>query len=607
MFQKGNWVSISYGEYAGRYGRVTVVHRDGRCGVLPYDEKNEPGQVQDLYADGLTLIPAYQVEPEELKELVQAKKLYSQIAEKIFPAFNLCASQPYPLASEDIMEALLRINREKDCLARFKEWFWLIQNVFYEDLKIADRYREEVFSDAPEEETELFSTVYGLTEKLYWKLEERFVSREDTEKYIVKFDLEPGWNEAALHSTALEEAAYRAVCEDIISRVRTFAYNRERPREEWVYSPSQKRHFINLYEEGSDELLHASREVKTLYKRFTADLFQLGDVQAMKLLAWGYFEGGSVYRQSFRQAEKYLDVLFRKTGDPYAACALGHISYYGLAGKKEPDYEKAFRYFSYGALSGLDEAVYMSAEMLIYGKGTIRNIDMGLNLIVDGYRETMFQFSSGEYENRFADYAFRMGNVCRENMILGMGIRDAFKFYLEADYAIRRRLETGGLYGDTETAERISTALKEVREQLLPDPDISVLKADFPIYISHMFEDRYPIRIAILKERDGYYLKMSRFRLIPGDEPKILVTLPELSYVDLVSELKFRLEDVGVIRHPEKGSTFLADGFAKNEMTGALEFYYGGELAAAIEAKWYVIDIAKEKILQKMNQHIKGE
>ena len=103
------------------------------------------------------------------------------------------------------------------------------------------------------------------------------------------------------------------------------------------------------------------------------------------------------------------------------------------------------------------------------------------------------------------------------------------------------------------------------------------------------------------KDPKGYFLKMNRFRLIPGSEPALLVAFPELSYVNLVTELVFRLEDTGVIRTPDNSDTFLAEGFAKNDHTGALEFYAGGECVAAIEAKWFVIDVTKEKMLLKMS------
>ena len=174
-----------------------------------------------------------------------------------------------------------------------------------------------------------------------------------------------------------------------------------------------------------------------------------------------------------------------------------------------------------------------------------------------------------------------------ENIVLGMGIRDACKFFLEADYAIRKRMERQELFGDALLRARIEQDLKTAQEAFAPDRDRSVLKADFPIYISHMFEDKLPIQITIGKDPKGYFLKMNRFRLIPGSEPALLVV--------------FRLEDTGVIRTPDNSDTFLAEGFAKNDHTGALEFYAGGECVAAIEAKWFVIDVTKEKMLLKMS------
>ena len=45
-----------------------------------------------------------------------------------------------------------------------------------------------------------------------------------------------------------------------------------------------------------------------------------------------------------------------------------------------------------------------------------------------------------------------------------------------------------------------------------------------------------------------------------------------------------------------KGEYFLSDGFKRNEMTQAIEFYYAGEMVAAIEAEWYVTTVEKKPI-----------
>ena len=601
MYQQGDWVTIKYGEYAGQYGKITAINKNGFYRVLPYQKNAEPGSMLVLDDSGLDLIEPVMVNSKELRGLARAEVMYRDIADQVFPIFNIRAQQSYKLLPADIAQALQNINQFPDCLGRFREWFWLIQNIFYDDLEIAGRYDSECFSDAPTSSDQLFSTVYYLTETLYWKLEERYVTKEEAEKYIVRFAQEDDpWENSLSQNTKLEEAAYKAVCEDIVSRVRTFEFNLSRPRKDWIYCPSQKRHIINSYEDET-ELMQAPAREKALYRRCVMDLYRQGDVQAMKILAWGYLEGDSIFRQSMRQAQKYLRALFEKSGDPFAANALGVISYHGLAGKQEPDYGKAYSYFSYGALAGIDESLFSLGNMLIHGQGTVKNVDMGMNLIVDGYKDTLQRFSEGEYDNRFADYAYYMGMICRENIILGMGLRDACKFFMEADFAIARRMSVNKLFRDEQLADDIRKELADARAAFGVDEKKTILRADFPIYISHMFEDRMPIRVTICKRQADYYLKMSRFRLLPGEESQVLVAFPELSYVNLVKELEFKLEEPGAIKIPETGETFLAEGFMKNEHTGVLEFYFGGECIAAAEAKWFVVDVTKEKMMLKMN------
>ncbi|MCF0228379.1 MAG: sel1 repeat family protein [Parasporobacterium sp.] len=593
MFRQNDWVKIEYGEYAGCCGRISAVNTNGSYKVLPYDYSHEPGPVTDM--DGAALLPIrpFEADPELLKRLVRAECFYRDIADRVFPEFNIKASREYLLTSEDVSAALGNINRNPDCLNDFREWFWLIQNVFYDSLQIKERSKPGFLCDAPSSDDELFATVYNLLDNLYWKLEERYVAREETARFIVTFDEEPEWQEGTLFGVGLEETAYRAVCSDIISRITTYDINKKLPRDEWQYSDSQKRHIISLYED--EDLGSASKAARSQFREFVDDLAEKGDVQALKIIGWSFYEGSPVYRQSYRKAEKYLLKLFNKTGDPYAANALGHISYYGYNRKNVPDYEKAFKYYTLGALAGLDESICRLGDMLIYGRGTVRNLDTGMNLIVDGYKDAMMRFCDGEYDNRFPDYAYRMGNICRENLIMGMGARDSYKFYLEARYALNKCMETEKGPVDEKLLQDIEEAIKDIVSRYRPDPDRTVLRADFPIYISHFFEDRFPVKITISSENGRYYLKMARFRLIPGEESELLVTFPELSFVKLTSEIKFWLEETGVIRIPDKGETFLADGFSKNEHTNALEFYSAGECIAAVEAKWFVIDVTEEK------------
>ena len=600
-FNAQDWVKIKYGPYENGYGRVAALNLDGTYRVLPYSQDNEPQAMENMSEQNLELIEPFMLTLQDIKDLVRAKKNYEDLAQDIFPAFNVAYSKDYKLTASDIAKALKNINKSQNPLALFKEWFWLIENVLYENLRIDERYSEDIFSDAPENEDELFSTVFYLVEKMYWRLEERFSVRADTQRLIVNFEGE-SFDEYSIFGDSVETAAYKAVSEDVISRVRVYEYNKGLPRSKWSYCPSQMRHVISLYEDEND-LKEAPEDVRELYRYFVDELYKIGDSQAMKILAWGHYEGDIIYNQDFSLAEKYLSELWNKTGDPFAANSLGYIYYYGRCNDGEPEYEKAFKYFSFGALAGVDESIYKAGDMLVHGLGTAKNVELGLNMIVDGYRDSLLRFCDGEYDNKFADYAIRMGNACRENLVYGMGIRDAYKFYLEAQFAIKKRMEIADYFGDKSVAKKIESGLKQIRRIYKPDMDKCILKADFPIYMSHIFEDHFPVAVCITKKKGKFYLEVGRTSAVKGEESKILVTYPELSFVALTSKLVFSLEGVGVIKYPQDSGIFLVDGFSKNEATSALEFYAAGELAAVIEAKWFVVDVKKEKALQKNNKN----
>ena len=606
-FSPKEWVKILYGEYEGCYAKVSLLDKEGRYGVIPYDPENEPQALILLEPENLERIKPLTFSETELKKFLRGEKFYSEYAKKVFPPFNIKTNAQYELTAMDIRQALININKSDDCLDIFKEWFWVIINIFYEDLNIESRRREDIPEDIPENDDEIFAVAYGMTERLYWGLEERFSYKEEEEKYLVNFEDSPDWDTDDTDKKAIERSAYRAVCDDIISRVESYMHNLGLPKSEWIYSASQKKQLISAYENG-ESLEGATDEAIELYRKFVTDLEKDGDIQALKALAWGYYEGNEAFRQNFFMAESYLLKLFLKTGDPYAANSLGYIYYYGRTNNGIPDYKKAFQYFSTGALAGVDESIYKAADMLIYGRGTPQNIDVGLNLIIDGYKDTCAMFCEGDLECKFADYALRMGNICRDRLVYNMSLRDAYKFYLEAELAIRKRREAANYIGDGSVEIKIKTELRRIRETLGLDTGKKELRADFPIYINQLYEDRYPVRVT-LKVRKGSKkgsLKIERYRF--GNEikdffddsedeelkdifkvPKTLLSFPELSWAVLTSEMTYYLEDIVVAQKSEKGSAFFSDGFRRNENTNALEFYSQGELVGAVEAKWYVI------------------
>ena len=622
MFQFGDWVKIKYGEYEGRCAKVASRKKNGEYGLILTDsailpgEQSQPGSMISMSEEVLELLPPYVLSQKQLRKVTRGELTYADFAEHVFPPFNLKAERRYTIKVDDIREALIHINRNKSPLPLFKQWFWLILNVFYDSLNIRDRYDESIFSDFPKDEKEIFSTVFGLTEKLYWRLEERLGTKEEGEQYLIKFDSEPVWEKELTENDELEQSAYFAVCSDIIGRVASYQMNLNKPQGQWVYSHSQMKHVISAYETDKD-LEGATPEALALYRDFVRRLYREGDVQAIRILAWGYMEGGIAFRKNYELARMYMQELFDKTGDAFAANALGFLYYFGHANQGIPDYPKAFHFFSYGVMDGVEESIYMAADMLIHGQGTVRNIDMGLNLLVDGYRNALYDFCRELFDCHLAEYAVHMGDCCQEGVIYGMGTKDAYRFYLEAQYAAEKRRDTDRPV-EPELEAKIERSLEYIREKVGLDKDRTELKADFPIFISQMYEERYPVKVQILKKRgtSDHILKIRRFdlkdffqtlKLNLGDQekdiddmklnlvPKVLVTYPELSWTGLITEMEYTLENCAVLKLPDKPGAFLSDGFRRDENTNVLEFYSHGEVIAALEADWYVVSVKKKK------------
>ncbi|MCF0141987.1 MAG: sel1 repeat family protein, partial [Parasporobacterium sp.] len=573
-----------------------------------YNHDNQPLSMVTLAREVLELIPPRTLDRKALMQLARRTVTYADIESEVFPPFNVESSAHYKLKAEDIALAIKRINSTDNCLEEFRKWYWVIINLFYENYRIEERRTKEDLSDEPASEDELFSTVYELTDQLYWKLEERFGRREEHQKHTVKFRDPFNWRPDHITGREIEEAAYKAVCEDIISRVDTYKQNLSLEPWQRQYSVSMKRHFIGSVKDNK-ELAALSPDRLLQFKKFVNDLAKQGDVKALEILAWSYYEGSPAYTQSWPMAEKYLLKLFKQTGDPNAANGLGYIYFYGWTNHNEPLCDKAFKYFSYGSLAGVPESDYKTSDLMIYGMGTPKNVDLGLDILIDGYKHAYTEFCEGHYDNKFADFALRMGHACKNNLIYGLGMRDAYKFYLEAMYAIKARRKLSHQYGDDVVEGKIAAALKELQESLHIDINTQTVAADFPIYINLLYEDRFPVKIDIEVDKKTHMgvLKICRSNIgeeliskgiIPKEyegilkivhSPRMLITHPELSFSDLTDRLEYELVNVSVAQKPEAEGPFLSDGFRRNDMTQALEFYLQGEMVATVECQWYVV------------------
>ena len=77
----------------GGYGSVAAVNVDGSYKVLPYNSKNEPQAMLDIIESGISLIEPMTLDAEGLRRFARAEVQYREVADKVFPMFNIKAQE----------------------------------------------------------------------------------------------------------------------------------------------------------------------------------------------------------------------------------------------------------------------------------------------------------------------------------------------------------------------------------------------------------------------------------------------------------------------------------------------------------------------------------
>lgn len=203
-----------------------------------------------------------------------------------------------------------------------------------------------------------------------------------------------------------------------------------------------------------------SDELKELYARLLDDLCDEEEEWAIHRKAYAYYGGSELVSCDWKKSEETLLKLHELFGDPFAANSLGYIYYSNRLGN--PDYSKAFHYFSIAADAGIVEATYKQADMIRKGHGTEKDPHKAFNILMSLYENQKEAFLDGYYGCNFADVALRMG-YCYEN---GDGVekntKTARRYYETAKNAILKRKESYRHYGDDVVEKNIDEALSRV-------------------------------------------------------------------------------------------------------------------------------------------------
>lgn len=322
------------------------------------------------------------------------------------------------------------------------------------------------------------------------------------------------------------------------------------PLDERRYTDPQMTAFINHWNNNM-MLEDAPDYVKTFFRKFTDEMSDKGNVDAMKAKAYACYGGNCIYSCDYNEAARLLELLWKDYGFGYAANTLGYIYYYGMTDNYKPDYERAFYYYSVASSFEIIEAKYKIADMFFYGNFVKPNPSLAFNTYTRLYSETRGYFQDGDYSCEFADCALRFAASLS---IVPNQLLNRYKILLEARYAVSKRINTMHHGSDSTIADTIENNIAETKEKLLASPDYSFGTATRPaagydtMKALDDFVNAFPNQnYSASCRRTGKNRLRLTIRRLPDAvsvKPKLSLSVqPWCSFVGFVSKLTITVDD----------------------------------------------------------------
>jgi TPR repeat protein len=229
------------------------------------------------------------------------------------------------------------------------------------------------------------------------------------------------------------------------------------------YSLDERKKLVKaLYGEGNHEALAKDSKKSALYLRLLDEGAQENDIESLTQLAFNSYTGTALVPQDFKKSEGYLLRLL-SLGELWVGNPLGYIAYLGRTG--EPDYTKAFTYWSYGQSYGIKESIYMLSDLYRQGLGCPKSPKLAFQLLDGIYWEARSAFCQGDYDSKLADIDLRLARCYEKGIGVEANDDQANRFYEEGLFAIQKRLLSEDYIGDNvvlkELGEAYGAFLKE--------------------------------------------------------------------------------------------------------------------------------------------------
>ncbi|MBQ6018062.1 MAG: sel1 repeat family protein [Clostridiales bacterium] len=445
----------------------------------------------------------------------------------------------YKVAYQDLIEACKNMLRLKVGFETYDDWYYYVTETLsenYENASDREHWRVALWGET---DTDMLQILYYALQAVSY------------DEYLFEYP-----------STLTD------MLSQIVGLAEDHEYNKGRDVSEWRISQLHRNILIRAFDE---KVKHMTAPQKARYISIINEECEKEKIEAMRLKGYSCYGGNDLYECDWEESRKLITRLFELTEYPQYANTLGYIYYYGRCNGGVPEYEKAFQYYSIGAANDLLESMYKLADMFKGGKGCIKSERTSDHIIEKLYADVRPRFLNGEDAN-FADIALRKASIKQRYE----DYYNAYKHYLEADCAIKKRLKKNDFFGYVKVQENITKSLDEVKALMSDGFFVDELEITHPYNLFDLLDDEHELKISIKKIGENRY--RFKFKTTKKSEYKNLFLIyPELDGYKYADTFECEVTtDKPIYYYNDKSEEIIVNGLV-GKVPGEFIFCYEGE------------------------------
>lgn len=299
------------------------------------------------------------------------------------------------------------------------------------------------------------------------------------------------------------------------------------------YPLEYKKDFVRNYDDDTSLELATDDEI-ALFRMFAQELCDAGDITGLRAVGYGCYCENRAFKQDWYTARDCITKLYETVDimpdKAFYANTLGYIYYYGRCNDYVPQYEEAYKYYSFGAFNRIYESQYKIADMYRNGYGVAKSPETAECIIRQLYDENIGYILAGKFDSKYADIALRMAGIY-ESDDSRLDTWEILYYYMKADFAIRMRMATINYYGDSKVYASIKKGLEEIKSEINFKPARKTEYYSLYELFSEMLNHGMKLKMSVRKLKNNKY-KLT-FKNYKKDNRKLFITVPEIEMCGL--------------------------------------------------------------------------